>query len=178
LILFLDMKERIPIWIIGYMGSGKSTVGQLLADRLGCAFTDSDHQIEQESGRSIPELFAGEGEAAFRKRELQFVEGISPDKQVVSCGGGLPCFHNLMERLLSMGRVVYLQASVETLTERLLNAGTGGRPLLGDVGHEALPEVVRKGLEARKRVYEQADIVLSVDGKTPEFIVEELLAQL
>lgn len=171
------MKEHAPIWIIGYMGSGKSTVGQLLADRLRCSFTDSDRWIEQESGKSIPELFAGEGEAAFRTRELHFVEGLSPGMRVVSCGGGLPCFHHLMERLLSKGRVIYLEASVETLTERLRN-DSGYRPLLASTDSEALPEVIHRGLEARKAVYGQADIVLSVDGKTPESIVEELLLQL
>jgi len=168
------MKERVPIWIIGYMGSGKSTVGKLLAERLACAFTDSDRRIEQESGRSIPELFASEGETAFRRRELHFVETLEPGKQIVSCGGGLPCFHNLMDILLSKGKVVYLEASVETLVKQLLN-DPAHRPLLSGVDSEALPAAIRERLDARKTVYERADIILSVDNKPPEAIVEELL---
>jgi len=165
------------IWLIGYMGSGKSTVGLLLAERLGYDFTDSDRQIEELHKVTIAELFSGRGEPVFRNLEKQFVESISSGPCVVACGGGLPCFNNLMESLLHKGTVVYLEASPETLSDRLQHE-MAIRPLLNGLSANELPAFIRERLAERSPVYNRATIILHTDNKFPETIVEELIGML
>lgn len=121
--------ENVNLYIAGFMGTGKSTVARVLANRLGMAWLDSDVQIEREQGKPIPEIFAGDGEAAFRKMERDFIETGHPERGVVvSCGGGLVTQPGMIEQLKSKGVVVCLVASPETIYER--TKSNQHRPLL------------------------------------------------
>lgn len=169
-----SMSGQKPVWIIGYMGSGKSTVGNRLAVLLKRPFVDSDQWIEEQTGKTVAEIFEQDGEAAFRGWERRFVEQQSGEGQIVSCGGGLPCFHRLMNQLLGTGTVIYLQASVETLVRNLRNE-TQQRPLLKTLPEASLPEFIGERLEERRPVYERAHATVAIDGKTLGEIVQEAI---
>src|SRR4051812_8172478 len=106
----------VNLYLVGFMGTGKSTVGRLVAQKLGFAVFDSDHEIEQREGRSIPEIFAKDGEPAFRALERRFIEeGHPASRVVVSCGGGLVVPIGMLELLQAKGVVICLHASLETI---------------------------------------------------------------
>lgn len=166
------------IFLIGYMGSGKSAVGRELAARLGRPFTDSDHWIESRTGKSIGAIFGEDGEQVFRLLERRFVRQL-PDEPVaiISCGGGLPCYNNLIDELKEKGKVVYLQASVPTLIEHL-KGERERRPLLKDIPESALAQTIADRLGERDLIYRMADTTIETDGKNVTEIVEEIEKQL
>ena len=152
------------IVLIGYMGSGKSTIGEKTARSLGMEFLDTDVLIEQQEGMTISELFAQKGEAYFRQKETEVIKELKKEKKkmVLATGGGLPMKEENQVLLKELGRVVYLKASVDTLVERLKEDTT--RPLLkeGD-----LRKKIDTMLEIRNPIYEKvADIVLETDTKS------------
>lgn len=121
--------DNVNLYITGFMGTGKSTIARVLANRLGMFWLDSDLQIEKEQGKPIPEIFVQDGEEAFRKMERDFIESGHPDRGViVSCGGGLVTQPGMVEQLKSKGVVVCLLASPETIYER--TKSNRNRPLL------------------------------------------------
>lgn len=148
--------------LVGFMGSGKSSVGRELARRFGAPFVDVDERIESAAGAPIRELFAREGEPAFRERERAALrEALSVKGRVIATGGG--AFSDEENRVLlrAYAPVVYLEAAVETLLERL--AGDLGRPLLRGGDRE---EVVRELLSRRIPGYRTADVTVRTDGRT------------
>jgi shikimate kinase len=157
------------IVLVGFMGSGKSSVGRQLARRFGAPFVDVDERIESAAGSPIRDLFAREGEPAFREREKAALrDALSVKGRVIATGGG--AFSDEENRVLlrSYAPVVYLEAAVETLLGRL--AGDLGRPLLRGGDRE---EVVRELLSRRDPWYRTADITVRTDGRT----VEEVAGQ-
>ncbi len=123
----------MPLFLIGYMGSGKSTLGRGIAAALGWRFIDTDKEIERREGLSVSEIFATLGEKAFRKMEHDLIASISPDEQaVVSTGGGAPCHFDNMERMNRTGLTVRLECCRERLVRRLAEAG-GVRPMFADI---------------------------------------------
>jgi shikimate kinase len=155
--------------LVGFMGSGKSSVGRELARRSGAPFVDVDERIEFAAGCPISDLFAREGEPAFREREKAALRyALSVKGCVIATGGG--AFSDEENRVLlrSYAPVVYLHADVETLLERL--AGDIGRPLLRGGDRE---EVVRELLSRRIAGYRTADVTVRTDGRT----VEEVAGQ-
>lgn len=169
--------DRKPVWIVGYMGSGKSTVGKRLASLLDLTFTDSDEWIESRSGKTIAEIFEQEGEASFREWERRFVDELPAERCIIACGGGLPCYNQLMDELLVTGWVIYLEASVTTLV-RHLHGEREHRPLLKALTDGELSEVIRLRLEARDPVYRRAHCIVSIDGKAVKQIVEEVVREI
>lgn len=150
------------LYLIGFMGVGKSAVGRGVARVLGMEFVDSDHAIERAAGITISEMFAQFGEAHFRERERAFIEeGHAGSGLVVSCGGGLPLQPGMRERLLEKGVVVCLFASVETILSRTL--GNDKRPLLQAEDPE---KRVRTLLAEREPVYLQTGIGVSTEGRS------------
>jgi shikimate kinase len=167
------MAERLVL--VGMMGAGKTTVGRLCADRLGWEYFDSDAQVVEETGRSVPELFAEEGEEVFRAHESRvLLEALSEDEPVVvSAAGGVVLSEANRELLRDSATVVWLRADVGTLTRRV---GEGeGRPLL-----DADPATSLAALdEVRRPLYATiAHAVVDVDELTPAEVADRVLAAL
>ncbi len=148
------------------MGAGKSAVGALLAARLARPLVDLDREIERSAERSIPELFASEGEAGFRKREREAIEAVAGQRAVVALGGGAAAQPGAAQRLLASGTLVYLRARVETLAARLGDAAA--RPLLAGLGPEARLAKLRALLAEREPAYLRATVVVDTDDLDAE----------
>jgi shikimate kinase len=147
-----------PIFLTGFMGTGKTKIGRLLAQRLGRAFIDTDHLIEERVGQSIPQIFAAQGEAAFRQLEHQcLAEAASRPKVVVALGGGAIAQERNWELLGRAGGVVVcLQASVDTILERV--SRKEDRPLLAGLNPEEKRAKIERLLAERAPFYSRADI--------------------
>ncbi|MCB9545923.1 MAG: shikimate kinase [Myxococcales bacterium] len=156
--------------ISGPMGTGKSTVGRLVADRLSLPFTDLDADVEAQAGCSVAALFAREGEAGFRVRERRALEAaLAGPAAVIALGGGTIVDPENRHLIRQHGRLVTLTASLETLAERL--AGDTTRPLLAG-GIEALADLVA----VRSVAYADADVVVATDGRDPEAVAAAVVA--
>jgi shikimate kinase len=166
----MNRGEAFPgVVLVGFMGSGKSSVGRELARRFGAPFVDVDERIELAAGCPIRDLFAREGEPAFREREKAALRDVLSVKGcVIATGGGAFADEENRVLLRSYAPVVYLESAVETLLERL--DGDLGRPLLRGGDRE---EVVRELLSCRVPGYRTADVTVRTDGRT----VEEVAGQ-
>ena len=159
------------ITLTGFMGSGKTTVGKVLADFLGCPFMDLDDLIVKKAGKSIPEIFAQDGEPAFRQLEArllrQTVEKYTENTVVLALGGGAVTTPASAALLCDKTVCIYLRASLDTLLGRLAGE-TAGRPL----ADESLAE----RLAAREPIYEEtAHVVIDTDGLTPDEVADEII---
>ena len=151
----------VNLYLVGFMGTGKSTVGRTVAVRLGFQLLDSDHEIERAQGRTITEIFAQDGEPAFRAMEKAFIETGHPgERTVVSCGGGLVVPPGMLETLQSRGIIVCLHASLETVLAR--TSRSRNRPLL-EV--ENPDERIRTLYAAREPVYRRAGTMVLTDSR-------------
>ena len=158
------------IVLVGFMGAGKTTVGRLLAGRVGLPFTDSDQAIEERAGRKIAEIFADEGEPAFRLLEHQVIADLlaGPD-MVLALGGGAP-EHPLTRNLMADVPVVYLRVDYTEAMSRI--GGDRGRPML------ARPNVTEI-YQRRLTVFDEvATLTIPTDGRTPEDITLDILTRL
>jgi shikimate kinase len=145
------------------MGSGKSTAGKKLAAKLGFDFIDLDKFIEQETGKTIPEIFLEKGEAEFRALEHNALKKIiTMENVVVACGGGTPCYYGNMELMNNNGTTIYLKMSADSLTSRLIKA-KDKRPLIDNKSEEELRSFINENLEKREDIYHQAQYI--VKGK-------------
>jgi shikimate kinase len=161
----------VNLYLVGFMGTGKTTVGRAVAHKLGFQLLDSDHEIERQQGKAIPEIFAEQGEPAFRALERAFIEGGHPaERTVVSCGGGLVVQPGMLEKLKTRGVVVCLHASIETILAR--TARHRNRPLL-DV--EDPGARVRALFAAREPIYKQAGTVILTDSRPLQDIASHVL---
>ncbi len=159
------------IALTGFMGSGKSTVGAIVADALGCPFIDLDEVIVRQAGKNIPDIFAAEGEAGFRRREkealLQCLRKYAENTAVLALGGGTVTLPGVIPLLREKTLCIYLKASFETLCKNL-EGKTEGRPLADAQMEERF--------HAREPLYEQAaQLMLDTDGHTPEEIADEII---
>lgn len=165
------------IILLGYMGCGKSTIANRLSKSTGIPFVDLDKSIEERMNLSINEIFEQKGEIYFRKLEREvFIELLHlPETLIIGLGGGTPCYSNNHE-LLKMENVlsVYLKASVETLLDRLVS-GKSKRPLIADKSESELKEFIAKHLFDRSFYYNQAQYKVSIDGKSKEETVADVL---
>jgi shikimate kinase len=162
------------IFLIGFMGSGKTTLGRKLAARLGYMFMDLDHVFEAQEGMTIAEYFSKHGEDAFRKLESEVLKGNPyPGHAVVATGGGLPCFFDNMDWMNAHGKTVYIKLSPKTLADRLQNE-KDERPLLRERHGEALIQFIAEKLAEREPFYNKANIIANGLSLTAER-VEELL---
>ena len=165
------MVDRIIL--VGMMGAGKTTVGRLLAEQLGWGYLDSDAQVVAATGRTVPELFAERGEAAFRAEEARVLaEALSgTDPVVVSAAGGVVLASDNRNLLVRSGVVVWLRAAPELLARRV---GRGeGRPLLDDDPAGSLRDLYA----VRRPLYEAvAQVAIDVEGLTPHQVVDRVLA--
>lgn len=165
-----------PIFLIGFMGSGKSTVGRHLADILGFRFIDTDVFIETRFRERITDIFAKYGEETFRRRERMAIEELmSMPETVFATGGGLPCQGDTMGLLLEAGHTIYLRGSVPMLAARL-ELCKRTRPTIRDKSGEELLEFVTKSLEVRGPIYDRAHSVYDID-EVDTVAKERLLAE-
>ena len=141
------------------MGAGKSHWGRLLSEKLGIPFFDLDEQVVEEAGRSIPEIFAAEGEEYFRMQEKGVLHMITEGNEsfVMACGGGSPCYFNNIEYMQQAGTTVWINTAPEILFQRLVKE-KDKRPLIKDLTDEQLHSFISKKFADRKIYYEQADI--------------------
>ncbi len=156
------------IFLIGFMGSGKSTVGRNLANALKWKFIDLDTYIEDKQGFLVSEIFSRDGESVFRLMEQQALEEVSKmDNVVIATGGGVPCFFNNMENMKQAGLTMYLKLSPESLLQRLLPARKT-RPLIADKSDAELLLYIEKKLEERESFYCQASVVADASATSIE----------
>lgn len=149
----------MKIFLTGFMGSGKTTLGRKLAARMNYEFIDLDHKLEQQVELSIAEYFTLFGEDSFRKLEAEVLRKTPyPENAIISTGGGLPCFFDNMDWMKANGKVVYIKLSPKTLADRL-ESGKEERPLLQDKHGDALVEFIGHKLAEREPFYAQANII-------------------
>ncbi|MDR1380891.1 MAG: shikimate kinase [Tannerella sp.] len=166
------------IFLIGYMGAGKTTLGKVLSRRMNLSYIDTDHFIENRYRKKVGEIFATEGEARFRDMERRILREVSEiENVVVSTGGGLPCYHGNMEIMNDAGTTVYLQVSVEELAARL-QASRTVRPVLQNRSGDELADFIRESLDRRRPFYEQAGICFNADPMYTECGAEALAEKL
>jgi len=164
----------MKIYLIGYMGSGKSTIGKLLSDQLKLDFIDLDKYIEHETGKSITEIFAQNGEAGFRVMEHDYLKKVvTKDNMVVSLGGGTPCFHNNIDLINKNGTSVYLDVDLDVLTKRL-SKEKNDRPLIKNLNDTELKSFIERNLEKRETIYKQASIIIKVKTLDKDELVEKI----
>ncbi len=160
------------IILIGFMGSGKTEVGRRLAQRLGYGFVDTDAMIEQSAGMRIAEIFASQGEAAFRKMERDLIlrQLKALDKAVISTGGGMAIFNNNLPRLKKLGKMICLSARPEIILKRL--DGQSDRPLINTPNPKEKIEML---LCRRREYYEQADFTVDTSELLADEVVQKIL---
>ena len=151
------------VFLVGYMGVGKTTIGKLLSAELGVEFIDLDKYIENRYRKSISELFELKGEDGFRKIEREMLREIATFQNVlISTGGGTPCFFDNMELMNKQGITVYIKASEDELSARLL-ASKNSRPLIRNKSPEELKRFITQHLAERNVYYSKAKIVYEND---------------
>lgn len=151
------------IILIGYMCVGKTTIGKELAKRRGQMFYDLDWYIEERFRKRVPQIFAEEGEEAFRKKERNMLHEVAEfENVVVSCGGGTPCFFDNIDYMNQAAEVIYLKASPETILSHL-KISKGKRPLLEGMSPEELQTFVTDQIKTREDFYLRARHVVDVD---------------
>lgn len=168
----------MEIVLLGYMGSGKSTIGRFVSDKMNATFIDLDTYIEEKENMSISQLFSTKGEIYFRKQEGIYLKEIIDTKSnyILALGGGTPCYGTNMQ-LISNTKSFYLKASIIFLAERLKKEKKK-RPLIANLNDEQLLEYIGKHLFERAPFYEESNYKVLVDNKPIEEIYFDISAQL
>ena len=167
------MKNNVVL--IGFMGTGKTSIGKLLSTKLGCAFVDLDHKIESDNNMKIPEIFSKYGEEHFRELERQAVKEVSERRGIViATGGGTVKDSQNVKLLKENGVIICLTADVEEILSRTVNRGE--RPVLdkNDKDQGDRRAAIEKLLEERKKFYDQADYKVDTTNWSPLQIIEDI----
>lgn len=164
--------KNTRLFLVGFMGCGKSTFGRKLGKALGYAFIDMDTYIEEHEGKSVPAIFADHGERYFRNLETRAINDLSDQVHcVIATGGGAPCSNDNMSLMNEIGQTIYLELSPEKLAERLVLDPTERPVLEGRKGDELVAFIVSK-LAEREPFYKQANY--TADADKPEQIISLL----
>lgn len=165
----------MKIYLIGFMGSGKTHWGRQLSEKLHMPFFDLDEQIVNSENKSITEIFATDGEEYFRLKEKEVLHIITESHAsfIMSCGGGAPCYFNNVEYMNKAGTTVWINASLETLFHRLVKEKEQ-RPLLKGLSDESLKSFIKKKFSDRKIYYEQAGLIIEDDDITLDHFIEKV----
>ena len=168
------------IVLLGYMASGKSSIGKRLSKKLSMSFLDLDDYIIEQEKMSISKIFELKGEVYFRLIEHKYLKEIlaKDEKITLALGGGTPCYANNMDEINKGDTLsIYLQGSTATMIERLIRK-KAKRPLIASLGDDKIPEFVAKHLFERRPFYEQAKTTMKIDDKTKKEVAEELVTLL
>ncbi len=160
------------IFLIGFMGAGKSTAARAISARYGLRAIEMDEEIEARQGRSVSQIFEEEGEPFFRDLETQLLKSLQREENVVvSCGGGVPMRQENVSLMRRCGTIVYLSAAPETIYARVKDTHT--RPLLEE---DMSPEHIRDLMSRRLRFYQDAaDVTIATDGRSVDEICQEII---
>lgn len=162
------------LFLVGYAGSGKSTLGRHLARRLSCQVIDTDKRVEQMVGASIADIFHYEGEEYFRRAEREAVESVvaESDRLIISTGGGLPTWSDNMEWMNRLGVTIYLRRTAEQIMSRLSAYGREKRPMFRGKSDEELVVFMREQMAQREEYYAKSKIVVDCTSMSDEAAVE------
>ncbi len=165
----------MKIFLIGFMGSGKTYCGKQLSGKLHIPFYDLDELIVTEGGKTINEIFAEEGEEYFRLKEKEILHTVTESHEtfIMACGGGTPCYFNNIEYMNESGVTVWMNTPVDILHERLLKEKEN-RPLLKELSDEQLKSFIIKKFADRKIYYEQAAIRIDDDRLSTESLIQKI----
>ncbi|MCD0486643.1 shikimate kinase [Pedobacter sp. MC2016-14] len=164
----------MKIFLIGFMGCGKTTMGKKLAKTLEYPVIDLDHEIEKVTGMPVSAYFAKEGEPAFRALESKLLKEFNyPDHCVVATGGGTPCFYDNMEWMTANGTSVYIQMPALALAKRLEN-GKEKRPLLRDLDEAGIVDFITQKLLERDPFYTKAKVIVNGLNLSPELLKQAI----
>ena len=153
----------MTIFIIGYMASGKTTFGKALARRSGLQHIDLDFYIEQRFHSTVRDIFAQKGEAEFRRIEGAMLREVGEmTYEVISCGGGTPCFGDNLDYMKAHGLTVFLQAADDVIADRIMQAGNK-RPLMAGKSRDEILSSIREHMEVRQPYYDRAHLIISGD---------------
>jgi shikimate kinase len=168
-----NARRLVNIALIGFMGTGKTTVGRLVAEHLRFGYVDTDELIQTQTGRSINDIFKTDGEAAFRALEQAVVDALAlRSGSVIATGGGLPVNPNNLASLKRHALVVSLWSSPEKIWERVRHQGH--RPLLNDLDPQAK---IRELLAAREPFYKQADVLINTELRSIREVAQQVILQ-
>ncbi|MBR5483978.1 MAG: shikimate kinase [Alistipes sp.] len=170
----------MKLFLIGYMGCGKSTLGKRLAKRANFEFVDMDSLIEQREGAPVADIFHYAGEEYFRKTERAIIEelGDAEGDYVISTGGGVPAWGDNMERMNVIGSTVYLRRTAQQIASRLSPHGRQKRPKLRGLNDEELVEFMTKNMAEREPFYSKATHIIECSSYSDEEIIEIILSKL
>ena len=165
----------MKIYLIGFMGSGKTHWGRLLSEKLGVRFFDLDEEVVEEAGIPITEIFAAAGEEHFRMLEKEVLHKLtgSHESFIMACGGGTPCYFNNIEFMNQAGTSVWINTPVETLFSRLVNQKSK-RPLIRDLSDDQLRGFISKKFSDRRMYYEQAELVVDEEPVELDKLIETI----
>ncbi|WP_072835885.1 shikimate kinase [Flavisolibacter ginsengisoli] len=165
----------MKIFLIGFMGCGKTHWGKELSMKLSIPFFDLDEKIAEQAGKEIPQIFSENGEEHFRllEKEILYMLTESHETFVMSCGGGTPCYYNNIDYLKKKGTVVWLNCSVDCLYHRLIKE-KDKRPLIRDVSDDKLKSFIIKKFSNRKIFYQQANIIINDDEVSIDKLIERI----
>lgn len=165
----------MKIFLIGFMGSGKTHYGRLLSEKIGLPFFDLDEQISSHAGKSLTDFFEQDGEEAFRLTEKDLLHIITESHEsfIMACGGGSPCYFNNIDYMNQEGTTVWINTPTEIIFERLVKEKEK-RPLIRDLADEKLKRFIHKKFADRRIYYEQAEIIVEDEPLDMDRLVEKI----
>lgn len=167
-----------PLFIIGYMGVGKTRIGKKISALLDVDFIDIDQIIEEMEGKSISKIFKTHGEAYFRAKESQFIKSFNFEKKcVISCGGGLPCYSNNLEIILERGQSIYLSMDFDRIVKKLIK-NKNSRPIISQINDTEFHEKNKALFDKRYSYYKKANFELVLDDNWKENFLKNIYPKL
>jgi len=163
--------------LLGYMGSGKSSIGKILSNTLHVPLIDLDEHIVSHEKMSIADIFKDKGEIYFRRKETEYLSELllHKDNFILAVGGGTPCYGNNMNIINSNSISIYLKSSINTIYDRVSNEkNKSKRPLISEIKNDDLKEFIAKHLFERSPYYEKANFTIITDHKTQKEVAEEI----
>ncbi|MBT4344660.1 MAG: shikimate kinase [Flavobacteriales bacterium] len=160
------------IFIIGFMGVGKSTIGKQLALQMNVNFVDVDKEIELSEETSIAEIFNERGEEYFRKIESRIIRRLQPNS-IIACGGGLPCYNDNIKYINDKGVSIYLYADESNILKRI-KKNIANRPLINDIKKKDLKSYVKSKVRERSDIYNKANFTINTNNKSETEILTQI----